>query len=99
MREILDRLLAFDTVSSKPNMELMDYVQGLLEAAGLAVTLVPDAGGGKANLYASIGPAGRGGDAVGPYRCGAGRGAGLDRAALRADRGRRAAITGAARRT
>ena len=61
MREILDRLLAFDTVSSKPNMALMGYVKGLLEAAGIAVTLVPDAGGGKANLYASTGPAGVGG--------------------------------------
>ncbi|HMS95332.1 MAG TPA: acetylornithine deacetylase [Tabrizicola sp.] len=61
MRDILERLLAFDTVSSKPNMALMTYVKGLLEASGLAVTLVPDAGGGKANLYASTGPEGLGG--------------------------------------
>lgn len=56
MREILDRLLAFDTVSSKPNLALMDYVQGLLEGAGLRVTLIPAPAGGKANLYASTGP-------------------------------------------
>ena len=56
MREILARLLAFDTVSHRPNMALMDYVRGLLEAEGLAVTLVPDADGGKANLFASTGP-------------------------------------------
>ena len=61
MRDILERLLAFDTVSSRPNMALMTYVKGLLEEAGLAVTLVPDAEGGKANLYASTGPAGAGG--------------------------------------
>lgn len=61
MREILGRLLAFDTVSSKPNMALMAYVTELLEAAGIAVTLVPDLGGGKANLYASTGPEGLGG--------------------------------------
>ncbi len=61
MREILERLLSFDTVSSKPNMALMSYVQGLLESAGIAVTLVPDASGGKANLYASTGPEGPGG--------------------------------------
>ncbi len=61
MRDILERLLAFDTVSSRPNMALMTYVKGLLEEAGLAVTLVPDAEGGKANLYASTGPAGLGG--------------------------------------
>lgn len=61
MREILERLMAFDTVSSRPNMALMTYVKGLLESAGLAVTLVPDAAGGKANLYASTGPEGAGG--------------------------------------
>ena len=61
MREILERLLAFDTVSSKPNIALMSYVQGLLEHAGLTVTLIPDAGGGKANLFASTGPDGTGG--------------------------------------
>ena len=61
MRDILDRLLAFDTVSSKPNIALMEYVKSLLEGAGLAVTLVPDPSGGKANLFASTGPAGVGG--------------------------------------
>lgn len=61
MREILDRLVAFDTVSSKPNIALMEHVKGLLEGAGIAVTLVPDAGGGKANLYATTGPEGVGG--------------------------------------
>ena len=53
MRDILDRLLAFDTVSSKPNMALMEYVKGLLEDVGLTVTLVPDSSGGKANLLAA----------------------------------------------
>jgi acetylornithine deacetylase len=61
MRAILDKLVAFDTVSSRPNMALMEYVRGLLEEAGIAVTLIPDAAGGKANLYASTGPAGQGG--------------------------------------
>ena len=61
MREILGRLLAFDTVSSNPNIALMTYVKGLLEGAGLQVTLVPDAAGGKANLFASTGPEGVGG--------------------------------------
>lgn len=61
MREILDRLVAFDTVSSKPNMALMGYVKDLLEGAGIAVQLIPDSSGGKANLYASTGPEGAGG--------------------------------------
>lgn len=60
MRDILGRLLAFDTVSSKPNLSLMEYVRDLLQAAGLKVTLVPDQEGGKANLFASTGPDGAG---------------------------------------
>ncbi|MBA3908393.1 MAG: acetylornithine deacetylase [Rhodobacter sp.] len=61
MREILDRLVAFDTVSSKPNIDLMTYVKEMLQGAGIGVQLIPDASGGKANLYASIGPSGAGG--------------------------------------
>ncbi len=61
MREILERLVAFDTVSAKPNMELMIYVQAILNDAGIASDLIPDADGGKANLYASVGPDGTGG--------------------------------------
>lgn len=61
MRAILDRLLSFDTVSSNPNIDLMHYVQGLLDAAGISSTLIPDPAGGKANLYASVGPEGQGG--------------------------------------
>ena len=61
MREILDRLVAFDTVSSRPNIALMEYVSDLLQGVGIAATLVPDASGTKANLYASTGPEGVGG--------------------------------------
>jgi acetylornithine deacetylase len=61
MREILNRLLAFDTVSSRPNADLMGYVKSLLEAKGIAVTLIPDETGGKANLFATVGPHGVGG--------------------------------------
>ncbi|OYX23589.1 MAG: acetylornithine deacetylase, partial [Rhodobacterales bacterium 32-66-7] len=61
MKEILARLIAFDTVSANPNMALMAWVRDLLEGAGIAVTLLPDASGGKANLYATTGPAGGGG--------------------------------------
>ncbi|MBP6736420.1 MAG: acetylornithine deacetylase [Rhodobacteraceae bacterium] len=61
MRDILERLMAFDTVSSRPNRALMDYVAEVLAGAGIASVLVPDAGGGKANLWATVGPAGVGG--------------------------------------
>lgn len=61
MRAIFDRLMSFDTVSAKPNMELMLWVKAQLEGAGIAATLIPDAGGQKANLFATVGPAGQGG--------------------------------------
>ena len=61
VKEILARLIAFDTVSSNPNRALMDWVADLLAGAGIESLLVPDAGGGKANLYATVGPAGLGG--------------------------------------
>jgi acetylornithine deacetylase len=59
-KEILSRLIGFDTVSSRPNMALMDYVTGLLAEAGIEAALLPDPAGGKANLYASVG-SGQGG--------------------------------------
>lgn len=58
---ILDRLIAQDTVSSRPNLALIEEVAGWLRAAGARVTLVPDATGQKANLFASVGPEGPGG--------------------------------------
>ncbi len=60
-RDILARLLAFDTVSSRPNIDLMLWVRDLLAEAGIEAVLIPDASGGKANLYATVGPAGAGG--------------------------------------
>lgn len=53
--EILDRLIAFPTVSRDPNAPLMDYVADLLRGAGIEPVLVPNADGTKANLFASVG--------------------------------------------
>ena len=61
MRAIFDRLMCFDTVSSKPNIALMQFVQDLLADAGVQAVLIPDPLGQKANLYATVGPAGQGG--------------------------------------
>jgi acetylornithine deacetylase len=61
MRAIFDRLMCFDTVSSKPNIALMQFVQDLLVDAGVEAVLIPDPLGQKANLYATVGPAGQGG--------------------------------------
>ncbi|MFE3838087.1 acetylornithine deacetylase [Pseudogemmobacter sonorensis] len=60
-KAVLERLIAFDTVSSRPNVGLMDYVADLLRGAGIEPVLIPDASGAKANLYATIGPRDRGG--------------------------------------
>ena len=58
---ILDRLIAFDTTSRNPNRALIDWIAGLLRDAGAQVTLLPDDTGGKANLYATVGPRDRAG--------------------------------------
>lgn len=58
---LLGRLLAFDTTSRNPNRALVDWAAGLLRDAGLDPVLVPDAGGGKANLHVTVGPRDRGG--------------------------------------
>jgi acetylornithine deacetylase len=54
--DILRRLIAIDTTSVNPNMALIDYVSALLADHGIASTLVHDATGAKANLFASVGP-------------------------------------------
>jgi acetylornithine deacetylase len=55
-REILARLIAFDTTSRGSNLELIDYAQAQLEACGAACRRVANADGSKANLIARIGP-------------------------------------------
>jgi len=59
--DILRGLIAFDTTSRNSNRALMEHVAGLLAEAGIAADLVPDPSGTKLNLYATIGPADRGG--------------------------------------
>ncbi|MBP0437343.1 acetylornithine deacetylase [Tianweitania sediminis] len=54
--ELLDRLVGFNTVSSRSNLDLIDFVRFYLEGLGVSSTILPDASGKKANLLASIGP-------------------------------------------
>ncbi|WP_044420120.1 acetylornithine deacetylase [Pseudomonas syringae group genomosp. 3] len=54
--EILKRLIAFDTVSSEPNMALIEYVRELLASKGIESLIVKDETDKKANLFASTGP-------------------------------------------
>jgi len=59
--DILHRLIAFETVSADSNLEMIEFVAKILRGAGVAVEIIPDASGSKANLYATIGPADIGG--------------------------------------
>jgi acetylornithine deacetylase len=54
--ELLERLIAFPTVSSESNLEMIVFLADRLSAAGARVEMQQDAGGTKANLFATIGP-------------------------------------------
>ncbi|MEE5152185.1 acetylornithine deacetylase [Pseudomonas alliivorans] len=54
--DIFKRLIAFETVSSEPNMALIEYVRDLLATKGIESLIVNDETGKKANLFASTGP-------------------------------------------
>jgi acetylornithine deacetylase len=59
--QILDRLIAFPTVSRDSNLTLIEYVRDFLASCGVRAKLYGDDSGRKANLYAVIGPRDRGG--------------------------------------
>jgi acetylornithine deacetylase len=59
--DMLKRLVAFDTTSRNSNLELIHYIRDYLTDFGVESTLVPNAEGTKANLFASIGPDREGG--------------------------------------
>ncbi len=54
-REMIDRLVAFDTTSRNSNLALIDWVADYLDGYGIRSTLVRDETGTKANLLATIG--------------------------------------------
>ncbi len=54
--EILGRLVAFPTVSTEPNLDLVDYAVDLLAASGAEVETFHDSTGEKASVFATIGP-------------------------------------------
>ena len=54
--DLLDVLIAYDTVALTPNLDLISDVQDRLEALGASVVLTHDDSGTKANLFATIGP-------------------------------------------
>ncbi len=56
--ELLDRLVAFDTTSHKSNLALIRFVEDYLVHHKVVSRLVRSPDGAKANLFATIGPAG-----------------------------------------
>lgn len=59
--EILERLVAFESLPGQSNLDLIAYVRDHLAAAGIESYLSLDEGGTRANLHAWIGPAVDGG--------------------------------------
>ncbi|MDP1667596.1 acetylornithine deacetylase [Phaeovulum sp.] len=55
-RMLLDRLVAFPSVSRDSNLDLIEWVRGWLEAQGISAQVVPSPDGRKASLYAQVGP-------------------------------------------
>jgi acetylornithine deacetylase len=58
--EILERLVAFDTISARSNLDLIQWVVDYLAGFGVSSARTA-ASAGKANLFATIGPAEHGG--------------------------------------
>jgi acetylornithine deacetylase len=63
-KDLLARLVAFDTTSHKTNLPIIRFVEDYLRRHGVESTLVPTPDGEKASLFATIGPAGVGGIAL-----------------------------------
>jgi len=56
---ILEKLIAFDTVSARGNLHLIEFIKDYIAGYGIAAQLVPAPDGqAKANLWATIGPSG-----------------------------------------
>jgi acetylornithine deacetylase len=63
-KDLLARLVAFDTTSHKSNLPIIRFIEDYLRRHGVESHLVPTPDGQKASLFATIGPAGVGGVAL-----------------------------------
>jgi len=55
-KAVLQRLIAFDSVSDSSNLPLIDFVEGYLSGHGIESRRVPNAAGDRAAILATIGP-------------------------------------------
>jgi len=54
--EILERLVGFDSISGKPNRDIVGYIKDVLSDCGIETTLSFDEAGKRANVFATVGP-------------------------------------------
>lgn len=54
--DLLDRLIAFPTISADSNLPLIDFIRSYLTGRGFECRIVGNEHGNKANLFATIGP-------------------------------------------
>lgn len=60
-RDLLARLVSFDTTSRGSNLALIEWVEAYLDGLGVPHRRVPNADGSKSNLLATLGPSEAGG--------------------------------------
>lgn len=60
-RELLERLVAFPTVSDATNLDCIDFIADYLTGHGVEFEIVPQEDGRNANIFAIIGPKADGG--------------------------------------
>ncbi len=55
-KDLLAKLVAFDTTSRNSNLEIIEFIENYLGNQGIASQRVPDECGAKSSLFATIGP-------------------------------------------
>ncbi|MBU2533899.1 MAG: acetylornithine deacetylase [Alphaproteobacteria bacterium] len=55
-KDLLAKLVSFDTTSRNSNLPIIDFIEDYLATYGVASTRVPDETGEKSSLFATIGP-------------------------------------------
>lgn len=63
-REMIAKLISFDTTSRNSNLELIAFVEDYLSGHGVASRRIANEDGTKANLFATLGPADKAGGIV-----------------------------------
>jgi acetylornithine deacetylase len=54
--EILEKLIAFETISRRSNVDLIDYLRHLLATKAVSCQMIANDSGSNINLFATIGP-------------------------------------------